>query len=286
MNNTFKSLFFNKRNYLTLLSSGLISFGVFKLYYNNFLQNKTLSCRDKDGLKTLSKTIKCYDALDTSDFDKKYPNLTTVKSNAFKNLLDHIRDKTIPTSEFRKVSKRLIRILIEEALSLEYDEEVIKESPCGYYKSLACKYHADEFIAVSILRSGDAILDELLNILPDVKIGKILVQRNEESNEKEAIYFFEKLPQNCSESKVILVDPMIATGGSAIASIEILLKKGMKEENILFVNIISCEEGIKNLFSKYPKVKMITGVIDPELLSIKYIAPGLGDFGDRYYGTN
>ena len=278
------NLLFNlKRSAIKLVLPLSVSF----FYYNyKFSNSNTLLCRNKDGLKQLSKTIQCYDEVDPKGLEERYKNLTIVKSTAFKNLLNHIRDKTVNTADFRKMAKRLMRILVEEALSLEYDEEIIKESPCGYYRSKICTFDQSDMIAVSILRSGDALLDELLNIMPDVRIGKILVQRNESSHKKEAIYFFEKLPNNISDKKVILVDPMIATGGSAIASIEILLKKGIKEENILFVNIISCEDGIKNLFERFPNIKMITGVCDPELLSIKYIAPGLGDFGDRYYGTN
>ena len=255
------------------------------MYYKNSIETKTLVCRDKEALKNIQKTVKCYEEINEKELENKYKNLTIVKSQAFKHLLNHIRDKTINTSEFRKISKRLIRILLEESLATENNTEVIKDSPCGYYRSFINSYEQKDYIAVSILRSGDAILDELLNIMPDIQIGKILVQRNEDSNNKEAIYFFDKLPSDIREKKAIVVDPMIATGGSAIASIEILLKKGIKEENIIFVNIISCEEGIKNLFTKFPKLKMVTGICDPELLSIKFIAPGLGDFGDRYYGT-
>lgn len=269
---------FNWRKGCALLSS----LGMF--YY--YQRSKILMCRDKEGLKHLSKTVQCQEELDPNLLEKKYPNLTVLRSNAFRSLLTLIREKNVPTSEFRKYSKRLIRILLEEALALHCREDIIKESPCGYYKGKINDLGQEDYIAVSILRSGDAILDELLNIMPDVRVGKILVQRNEESSIKEAIYFFEKLPKNIQEKKVILVDPMIATGGSATASIEILLKKGIKEENILFVNIISCEEGLKNLFSRYPKLQIITGVCDPEILSIKYISPGLGDFGDRYYGTH
>lgn len=263
-------------------SALLCSFGMFYYYH----KSNILMCRNKEALKHLNKTVECYEEMDPDYLEKKYPNLTVVRSNAFKALLTIIREKTVPTSEFRKYSKRLIRILLEEALALHCKDDIIKESPCGYYKGKINELGQEDYIAVSILRSGDAMLDELLNIMPDVRVGKILVQRNEESSIKEAIYFFQKLPNNINEKKVILVDPMIATGGSAIASIEILLKKGIKEENILFVNIISCEDGLKNLFMRYPKIHIITGSCDPAILPIKYIAPGLGDFGDRYYGTH
>lgn len=275
--------FFSKK---ILLPSSLTLFSLYS--YTKYIKSSenSISCRDKDGLKKLHKNIKCYSEIDKSEILLKYPNLSIVTSSSFINLLNHIRDKTISTAEFRRYSKRLIRILIEEGLALEYNEEIIKESPCGYYRSKVINDPFKDFIAVSILRSGDAILEEVLNILPDVKIGKILVQRNEESSEKEAIYFFEKLPQNIHENKVLLLDPMVATGGSAIASIRILLKNGIKQENILFLNIISCEEGISNIFKQFPNIRIISGVVDPELLSIKYIAPGLGDFGDRFYGTD
>ena len=252
----------------------------------NMTLNNSLKCRNKEDLKDVKKTISCYEPLNPLKLEAKYKNLKIIKSNSFTTLLNIIRDKNIPTSEFRKYSKRLIRLLLEESLCSYYTENIIKESPCGYYVSSVSKYTDNDFIAVSILRSGDAILDELLNIMPDVNIGKILVQRNENSNTKDAIYFFDKLPSDIKDKKVILLDPMIATGGSAIASINILKSKGIKEQNILFVNIVSCEEGIKNLFEKFPLINIISGVCDPELLTIKYIAPGLGDFGDRYYGTH
>lgn len=281
MNSFFRRALPNLMN-LRRLSMVFCCFGSYYYYQSS----KYLSCRDKEGLKHLSKTVKCYEELDPESLEKKFPHLYVVRSQAIKSLLTIIREKNVPTSDFRKYSKRLIRLLLEEALAIDCKEDVIKESPCGYYKGRINELTQEDYIAVSILRSGDAILDELLNIMPDVRVGKILVQRNEDSLVKEAIYFFEKLPSNIQEKKVILVDPMIATGGSAIASIDILLKKGIKEENILFVNIISCEEGLKNLFTRYPKIHIITGSCDPDLLPIKYIAPGLGDFGDRYYGTH
>jgi uracil phosphoribosyltransferase len=129
------------------------------------------------------------------------------------------------------------------------------------------------------------MVDDVINIIPDIKVGNILVQRNEESVGKEPIFYFEKLPQNIQENRVLLLDPMLASGGSASMCIRSLLEKGVREENIVFINLISVEEGIKNVFEQFPKIKIITAKCDPDLLPIKYIAPGLGDFGDRFYGT-
>ena len=112
-----------------------------------------------------------------------------------------------------------------------------------------------------------------------------LMHRNEKSEKKEPILFYEKFPKDLSSKKIILMDPMLATGGSCLATIDIFIEKGVKQEDILFVNIISAVEGIETIFKKYPNIKMITAQVDPILLPNKYIAPGLGDFGDRFFGT-
>lgn len=84
---------------------------------------------------------------------------------------------------------------------------------------------------------------------------------------------------------MLLMDPMLATGGSAVCAIQVLVDAGVKEESIVFVNVLSCPEGLKNVFEKFPKVRVVTTMIDDSLNSSKYIVPGLGDFGDRYFGT-
>lgn len=123
-----------------------------------------------------------------------------------------------------------------------------------------------------------------MEILPGASIGQILIQRNEET----AIpsHFYSKLPKDIGSKQILLVDPMLGTGGSASMAITILKKHGVKEENILFLNVIACEEGIAKLATDHSKVKIITSHVDPVLLKDKkYIVPGIGDFGDRYFGT-
>ena len=87
------------------------------------------------------------------------------------------------------------------------------------------------------------------------------------------------------EQTVLLLDPMLATGGSAGTAVRVLCERGVKPESIIFVNVVSCEEGLRALAAAYPQVKVVTGAIDPILNEKKYIVPGLGDFGDRYFGT-
>ena len=126
---------------------------------------------------------------------------------------------------------------------------------------------------------------EYTHLFPNSSIGTILMQRNEKSEKKEPILFYEKFPKDINTKKIILMDPMLATGGSCLAAIDIFINKGVKQEDITFVNVISAVEGIDAIYKKYPNIKMITAKVDPVLLPNKYIAPGLGDFGDRFFGT-
>jgi uracil phosphoribosyltransferase len=121
-------------------------------------------------------------------------------------------------------------------------------------------------------------------VCEDIRIGKILIQRNEET--AEPILFYSKLPKDIANRYVLLLDPMLATGGSVCKAIEVLKEKGVNEKKIIFINLISCPEGIKKVFKEFPNVKIVTGFIDKKLNSKAYILPGLGDFGDRYFGTN
>jgi len=135
-----------------------------------------------------------------------------------------------------------------------------------------------------------------------------LIQRDESTDEKHPIMYYSKLPPRITTyDRVLLVDPMLATGGSVIMAIKVsghfriiyiyiyiysnisciqtLIGAGVSENNIIFLNVVSCPFGIKTVFAQYPNVKIITAGIDPELNANKYIVPGLGDFGDRYYNT-
>jgi uracil phosphoribosyltransferase len=117
-------------------------------------------------------------------------------------------------------------------------------------------------------------------------VGKILCQRDESHPDKAAKLFYSKFPRDIAELEyVILVDPMLATGGSAMLAIETLIKEGVKEERILFLNVVSCPEGLDALTKHYPKIQIVTAAVDSHLNEDKYIVPGLGDFGDRYYST-
>jgi uracil phosphoribosyltransferase len=137
-------------------------------------------------------------------------------------------------------------------------------------------------VAISIIRAGDSLLDNLLRICPDISAGKILIQRDEETALPKL--FYSKLPSLVNKC-VILVDPMLATGGSANEAIRVLLANGAQEENIYFFNVVCCPEGIANLHAAFPNVTVVSTEMDQGLNERSYIVPGLGDYGDRYYGT-
>eukprot|EP01102_Stenamoeba_stenopodia_P009038 TRINITY_DN264_c0_g1_i1.p1 TRINITY_DN264_c0_g1~~TRINITY_DN264_c0_g1_i1.p1 ORF type:complete len:131 (-),score=40.16 TRINITY_DN264_c0_g1_i1:86-478(-) len=123
----------------------------------------------------------------------------------------------------------------------------------------------------------------LREVLKDVKIGKILIQRDEQT--AAPTLYFSKLPTDIAERYVLLLDPMLATGGSCIKAIEVLMENGVLEERIIFVNLIAAPEGVIALTKRFPNIKIITTALDEKLNSLKYIIPGIGDFGDLYYGT-
>ena len=229
-------------------------------------------------------TKQYFDLIDKQSLFSKYPNVSILSSKSSKILIGLIRDKDLDMKGFRTYSTRLIRLLLEEAMASQCVKEIIKESPLGQYKTYEVPKEED-FIGVSILRSGNAMAREYTHLFPNSSIGTILMQRNEKSEKKEPILFYEKFPKDINTKKIILMDPMLATGGSCLAAIDIFINKGVKQEDITFVNVISAVEGIDAIYKKYPNIKMITAKVDPVLLPNKYIAPGLGDFGDRFFGT-
>lgn len=192
-----------------------------------------------------------------------------------------LRDETTKRDEFIFCADRIIRMLVEKAMEFLPTKEKQIKTPTGSI------FNGKEFVgkicAVSIVRSGEAMEKAAREICQKIRIGKILIQRDEGT--AKPIHFYSKLPKDISERYILLLDPMLATGGSAMKAVEILKEKQVKEEKIIFVNLISCPEGIKEFTGKYPNVKVITGVIDNGLNEKAYILPGLGDFGDRYFGT-
>lgn len=192
-----------------------------------------------------------------------------------------IRNKDTKRNEFIFYSERVIRLLIEEALNLLPTTAKRVTTPTG------TQFSGSEFLgklcAVPIVRAGESMEKAVREVCRAIRIGKILIQRDEETALPKLIY--EKLPEDIAQRHVLLLDPMLATGGSVCKAIEVLKEHGVQEEKIIFVNLISTPEGIETFRKCAPNTKIITGFVDPELDSKAYIIPGLGDFGDLYFGT-
>ncbi|XP_065053114.1 uncharacterized protein LOC135682244 [Rhopilema esculentum] len=249
-----------------------------------------LNSKKKQQRPLISKNLKMLQAGngcdEHCDMDTKYKDKVTVlKTRAVNYLLTKLRDKETCAKDFMIHGDRLMRILAEEALaSLPNVGYGTVDTPCGKSKGLVKKGEL-KLCVVSIPRSGDILQEAVRQIKPGVRIGKILIQRDESTKDKRPILYYKKLPRDISECFVILVDPMLATAGSAKRAIAVLIEAGVKEECIMFLNLVCCPEGIKNLFCAYPNVSVMTGAIDKCLNEHMFIVPGLGDYGDRYYGT-
>ena len=192
--------------------------------------------------------------------------------------LTHLRDKHTPLDKFRRHSDRLCQLLFAEAIRGLDFKQVEIETPLKKIKSPKL---ADEVIVVPVLRSGIAMLFGAMQFLPKSKVGFVGLERDEETAVASMYYW--KLPQICQNSVVIVTDPMLATGGSILHVLREVVKQKCKE--IRIVSVISAPEGIKAVQKDFPDVHIFTGAIDEKLNDQKYIVPGLGDYGDRYFGT-
>lgn len=215
-----------------------------------------------------------------------HPNCTVIESRAALHLLTKLRDRRLPTDQFQTVGDRLMRILGEEALArLPSVKEGKVLTPCGETDGLVDS-GGRPVCVVSIVRSGDILQEAVRYLHPGVSVGKILIQRDESLPDKPAVLYYKKLPNNISDSFVLLVDPMLATAGSALRAISVLKESQVSTDNIMFLNLVCCPEGLQAMAAAYPEIKIITGAVDSHLNEDKYIVPGLGDYGDRYYGTS
>ena len=190
-----------------------------------------------------------------------------------------IRDKNTGSKDFRELVEEVSMLLAYEVTRDLQMEEVEIETPICKTK---CKMLSGKKMAiVPILRAGLGMVDGMVKLIPAAKIGHIGLYRDEET--LQPVEYFCKLPQDIAERDVIVVDPMLATGGSAVDAITLLKQKGAK--NIRLVCLISSPEGIKAVMDAHTDVDIYLGSIDEKLNEHGYIVPGLGDAGDRLFGT-
>ncbi|GAA5816731.1 hypothetical protein MFLAVUS_010263 [Mucor flavus] len=204
------------------------------------------------------------------------------QTTQLKGLMTIIRCKETPRADFIFYADRIIRLLVEEGLNhLPVVEKNVLTPTNAEYNGIAFE---GRICGVSIMRAGEAMEQGLRECCRSVRIGKILIQRDEETHQPKLYYA--KLPKDIASRYVLLLDPMLATGGSAMQAVQVLLDNNVKEDHIIFLNLIGSPEGIDAFVQRFPKVKIVIGELDACLNEEKYIIPGCGDFGCRYFGTD
>ncbi|HLQ75116.1 MAG TPA: uracil phosphoribosyltransferase [Alloiococcus sp.] len=190
-----------------------------------------------------------------------------------------IRDKATGTKTFREVVNEVARLMAYEVSRDMPLEDVQIETPLvsTTQKQLSGK----KVVIVPILRAGLGMVDGMLDLIPAARVGHMGVYRDEET--KEPVEYFCKMPKDIDERLMLVVDPMLATGGSAIASIDALKNRGAKD--IKLVVLVAAPEGIEHVHKEHPDVEIYTAAVDEKLNDDAYIEPGLGDAGDRLFGT-
>ncbi len=193
-------------------------------------------------------------------------------------LLTQLRDEQTPSPLFREAAKRLSVLIATEAMRDLPTERVRVQTPLATADGV--RVSAD-VVVVPVLRAGLGMLDAVLSVAPHARVGHIGLRRDETT--AVASQYYAKFPAGLASSVVVLVDPMLATGGSAVAALELLAARGARAVRLLCV--VAAPEGIREVEAHFPDVQIYTPAIDSHLNAHKFIVPGLGDFGDRLYGT-
>jgi uracil phosphoribosyltransferase len=192
--------------------------------------------------------------------------------------LVELRDKRTAPEHFRRAATRISVLLAAEALRDAPSVPVTVETPIGPAPGRRLQ---PDIVVVPVLRAGLGMLDAVLELVPDARVGHIGLQRDEMT--AVASRYYSKLPGGLANSYVLMIDPMLATGGSAVAALQLLQDAGARHVRI--VCIVAAPEGIATVEHHHPDVSIYTPAVDERLNEHKYIVPGLGDFGDRLYGT-
>mmetsp|Transcript_23647 Transcript_23647/g.57406 ORF Transcript_23647/g.57406 Transcript_23647/m.57406 type:complete len:287 (-) Transcript_23647:16-876(-) len=201
------------------------------------------------------------------------------------HLMGRLRDASSSREQFIDAARKLSVMILNEALGMLPHTPRSVKTPVdnATYVTFDMPDPHQELCVVHILRAASSMSDVVTREYPEIPVGTILIQRNEET--AEPVMFYSKLPPDVEKRRVILVDPMLATGGSIKEAIATIRKAGVLEQNILVVSIVAAPEGVDAVLKANPTVRILVGEMDRGLNDKKYIVPGLGDFGDRFYGT-
>ena len=192
--------------------------------------------------------------------------------------LSLIRDIDTGHKKFRELATEITMFVCYEALKEVRVEDVTVQTPVAEAK---CRKIVEDIVVVPILRAGVGMLEGILDLVPTARVGFLGMYRDEAT--AQPVAYYQKLPHQTATALNIIIDPMLATGGSTAAAIDVLKEAGATK--IVVVCIVTCPEGLKAVETAHPDVKIYTASIDDHLNEKKYIVPGLGDAGDRLFGT-
>ena len=192
--------------------------------------------------------------------------------------LTRLRDKRTQPQEFRRLLGEIASLMVYEATRSFTVRPTAVQTPLAPARGFRIER---EVVLVPVLRAGLGMLDSILQLIPNARVGFIGLKREETT--LRAQFYHKSLPKNLSRFEVILIDPMLATGGSAVAALNLLAEQGAKQ--VRLVNLVAAPEGIRRVRKSYPQLPIFTAAIDRRLNHKGYILPGLGDVGDRLFGT-
>jgi uracil phosphoribosyltransferase len=192
--------------------------------------------------------------------------------------LTRLRDRRTGPQEFRRVMSEVAALIIYEATRSFTVKPVSVRTPLARARGSELRR---EVILVPVLRAGLGMLDSILQLIPHARVGFIGLKREEKS--LRALFYHKSLPRDLSRFEVLLIDPMLATGGSAVSAMDLLTELGAK--HVRLVNLVAAPEGIQRVHAHYPNLPIFTAAIDRKLNKNAYIVPGLGDAGDRLFGV-
>ena len=204
--------------------------------------------------------------------------VTVIAHPLVQHNLTRLRDKRTQPQEFRRLLGEIASLMLYEATRSFATRPASVQTPLAPARGFRIKR---DVVLVPVLRAGLGMLDSILQLIPNARVGFIGLKREETT--LRAQFYHKSLPKNLSRFEVILIDPMLATGGSAVAALDLLAEQGAKQ--VRLVNLVAAPEGIRRVRKSYPKLPIFTAAIDRRLNNKGYILPGLGDVGDRLFGT-
>jgi len=205
-------------------------------------------------------------------------NVTVISHPLVQHNLARLRDERTQPQEFRRLLGEIAALMTYEATRSLGVKKVSVRTPMEKTTGVQLE---KEIVLVPVLRAGLGMLDGILELIPHARVGFIGLKREEST--LRAHFYHKSLPKNLARCEVILIDPMLATGGSAVAALDFLSEQGAK--NIRLVSLVAAPEGIRNVCKHHPTLPIFTAAIDRQLNDVGYILPGLGDAGDRLYGV-